>query len=442
MHHKANNLGNLVSLETLNDIAKVWLTVMLFMSPYQAEIMRHIGSWNANLSRIVQLLDEVTIIVFFPLAMILIYKERIRYRLFLLILLPLCLFGLAGLFSGIINSNSLLTTTYGSFYYIKYFFLIIIYAAFFRELNHIKKIFRYLLILAVIGGFVAFVQELWSVVYYFSVKHNFPYKAITVINSVVSGITQDNLQNNLKFRFGFLRTSSLMSHYNLLGFYSLMMLTIYTYSEKKLNPMYAFFLLAGIYCSMSRVAFAGLVILGVIQIFKGRKWLILCLIIPIIILSYSFSSLSTMNLLNKNDQKSVTYRQYAREKALLVWKDHPYFGVGPGMFGGAIARRVHSQFYEEYNFSNRLLNEYSDLDQFWPQVFAETGITGTILFAGLYLSLFVVIIKARRDTIFNDSKYYLAGLTILTGFIIMNTLASSLNIVSILKASNYGTMRS
>jgi O-antigen ligase len=30
----------------------------------------------------------------------------------------------------------------------------------------------------------------------------------------------------------------------------------------------------------------------------------------------------------------ISYRKYTNHKAMQVWKDHPLWGVGPGMFGG------------------------------------------------------------------------------------------------------------
>jgi len=75
--------------------------------------------------------------------------------------------------------------------------------------------------------------------------------------------------------------------------------------------------------------------------------------------------------------------------------DHPKFGVGPGMFGGAVAKKSSSPYYEEYNFSTDALRHYSDLDQFWPQILAETGIIGTLNYALIGFSL---IFTKKRES--------------------------------------------
>ena len=115
-----------------------------------------------------------------------------------------------------------------------------------------------------------------------------------------------------------------------------------------------------------------------------------------------------------------------------IWKDYPLLGVGPGMFGGVVAKRSTSPFYEEYNFPSNLMNSFSDLDQFWPQALAETGVIGTIVFSNVYICLLLAMLMYKKMVLTVELKNYLAGLSMITVFIFFNTFASSLNIVSIL----------
>jgi len=129
---------------------------------------------------------------------------------------------------------------------------------------------------------------------------------------------------------------------------------------------------------------------------------------------------------------NTSYRRYARYKALQVWKDHSLWGVGPGMFGGDIAVKHRSPVYEEYNFSSVSLNEYHDLDQFWPQALAELGIIGVMAFVVFSVSLLVIFFIARQRTNSDEMKNLFIGLILFTVFNLINTLSSSLNIISIL----------
>ena len=109
------------------------------------------------------------------------------------------------------------------------------------------------------------------------------------------------------------------------------------------------------------------------------------------------------------DSSEIPYRVLAREKGLEVWKDHPFWGVGPGMFGSAGAKKYISPVYEEYNFTVPL-RWFGSLDQFWPQVLAETGIIGSGAFAGILLLLFITFALSAKRTTINEMRGFFIGL--------------------------------
>ncbi len=438
------NINKYCLSESLNNMVKLWLIVALFIIPYQIEIMSHVGPLSLKLSTFIRLLDEITMVICFPLALQKIIHERIKYKHLFPVLFTLIVFSIIGFISGVINSNLLMVTSYGVFYYIKYFLIIFIYAAFFKSFSDYNKIFRVLLITAVIVGFVAFLEEAAALFIRHILEDSTNDSAISTINSIFINITHDNLLHVRNWRVGIYRVSSMMSHYNLLGIYSLSILALYLYNAKKINPLYLFSLLSGVYFSVSRVALAGLIILCIMQAMKGRKWMIMFMIIPMSVFVYQFNPSSEFNMKDKQMMSEIdavdgqrivdnmTYRQYGRNIAMEIWKDHPFWGVGPGMFGGNVAKKSKSPFYEEYNFSTTLHKKFSDLDQFWPQALAETGIIGTIVFFNVYIYLLIIIFKYKKLELTVEMKNYLAGLGVITVIIFINTLASSLNIVSIL----------
>lgn len=432
------------SSESLNNMLKLWLITMLFIMPYQFEIMNHFRPLSMKLITIIRLLDEITLVMCFPIALHKIFHERIKYKHLFPLLFTLIVFSIIGLLSGVINMNSLIVTSHGVFYYIKYFLLIFIYAVFFKSFSDFNKIFRVLLITAVIVGFVAFLQEVLALLIRHVLEDSANESAISIINSIVINITRDNLLRDLNnWRLGAYRASSMMSHYNLLGFYSLFILTLYLYTSKQIKPFYLLSLISGIYFSVSRVALAGLIILCIVQAMKGRKLMIIFMLIPMCIF-ISFGTLSEFKMKDKQMMSEVgisdgqrveynmTYRHYGRSIAMEIWKDHPFWGVGPGMFGGKVASKSRSPFYEEYNFAPHLQDSYSDLDQFWPQAFAETGIIGTTVFINIYIYLLLITFIYKRLALTLELKNYIAGLGLITVFVFINTFASSLNIVSIL----------
>ena len=143
---------------TLTNIIRIWLTILLVIIPFQHRIYITIRAWNTQLSTFFNRLDELTVLIILPIAIREIYKNyknRNSYiQPYFILLFPIFAISISGFISGMINANSLFITSLGTFSYIKYFLVIFIYAAFFTEFDDFKKIFSYILIVAVIVGFI------------------------------------------------------------------------------------------------------------------------------------------------------------------------------------------------------------------------------------------------------------------------------------------------
>jgi hypothetical protein len=401
---------------TFENVIRWWLTGILLFLPFQYRIVKNIELWNVQVASFIRRLDEITIIIFLLLAIIELYKNKeIFNSLYLILLFPFFFLSIAGFLSGIINGNSLLITFLGTFNYIKSFLVIFIFAAFIRDISEFKKIFRLLLIVAVFIGLVAFIQEFWA---------------------IYSRFIKEDLVG-VNWRMGIYRASSLMAHYNVLGMYCLLILTIYLFMIKKANFIIVLSLLSGIFTSVSRTAYMGFVILSGVQIFKGKRWLIIFLI-PIVIGLFFMSPLDDFNISKLIEEGMATsynnitsYREYAGHNALNVWKDHPLWGVGPGMFGGAVAFKYRSPLYEEYNFTF-ILNWFHSLDQLWPQALAEMGIVGAAALASLFISLLIILFILRHRATSDELRGLFTGLLTFTIIFIIYTFGGNLNMASLL----------
>ncbi len=254
---------------------------MLLIIPFITKIQGIVKPWSGGLAALLDRFDEMTIIFFFPLAFIRIYRDYKNEENFnlpgLLILFPILIISLAGFISGMLNGNELLITALGTLEYVKFFLVIFIYAAFFREVNMFQKIFRLLLIVAVFIGLVAFVQEAWVICSRYFFERDIADKGIYIFISNLLNIDPVIIWGR-GLRLGIYRAFSLLSHYNLLGLYSLLILTIYLHIRKRVNFVVMFSLFAGIFASVSRTAYAGFALLAGLQILRGRKWLIVFLI--------------------------------------------------------------------------------------------------------------------------------------------------------------------
>ncbi len=430
------------------NLVKWWLTGILIFLPFQRIIAKSIVPWSSELSTFISYLDEITIVIFLPLVIREFFKNReIPNRLYLILLFPVLFLSMSGFISGTVNGNPLFITILGTFDYIKNFLVIFIYAVFFREFDELKKVFRLLLVVAVFLGAVAIIQELWATGSVYILGRDIYDKGIYFFLDTLSEVERGLFKD--MWRFGIYRTPSLMHHPNILGLYCLLILTIYLCIVKKVNFTVLIFLFAGIFASVSRMVYMGFVFMGGLQIFRGRRWLI-AVVIPIAIFLFYMSFLqdfnsskspNTVELTKKEDLtpecKSITgsssYRVYSRGKAIEVWKDNPFWGVGPGRFGGVVSVIFKSPVYEKYDFVDvELLERYRSIDQFWPQVLAEMGIIGAVSFAGLCIVLFIILFILRRRVTSDEMKGLLTGLAIFTIVILIYLLGSGLNITAVL----------
>jgi hypothetical protein len=418
---------------------------MLVFIPFQHALFRAINPWSKPVAVSLNRLDEITLVIFFPFAIISLFNDyknkRSSVQFYYILLFPLIAICLSGTISGLLNGNPLMTTAFGTFAYIKYFLVIFIYAAFIRRFSELQKIFRIVLVIAVLLGVIAFIQEFFALIF----KYVLEIDASTIGNNFLSGRLSDLLNIDLSddnWRFGIYRTSTLLSHANLLGLYSLFILTLYLQLTGKLSMATVFFLSSGIFVSASRTAYSGLLLLVVILILKGRKWLSVLIVILLVVffvymsLFYDSKVLSwTEKQMMIEEEATIEYndlfREYARYKALQVWSDYPVWGIGPGMFGGSVAFKNRSPIYEEYNFFI-ILKSIRSLDQLWPQLLAEIGLIGSIFFASLSVSLFIVFIFSKRQKCSHDVKGIYKSLAIFTIILFIYTFSGNLNNVSLL----------
>jgi hypothetical protein len=91
------------------------------------------------------------------------------------------------------------------------------------------------------------------------------------------------------------------------------------------------------------------------------------------------------------------YRTFAFEESLDILSKHPLTGLGAGMFGGITSFMWESPVYSTwpeyfYKFSQKI----AGIDQFWPQIWAEFGIVGMVLYLSIWVSLYLSIRRVAQ----------------------------------------------
>jgi hypothetical protein len=374
----------------LKTIIKWWLFCLIIYLPFQSIIGGYITDWSNSLKYAVRFLEEFTIVIFLILAIREYWnKQEYRKPSYLIIAIPIVIFILVGFLSGIINSNSPVITALGIFEYIKNFLLIFVSALLVRDIDWFKKIFRALFIIALFLSIIAVFEEVWALVFRYLLGKDILDPAMYLFRDPPSGaeLTRGT------WRLGMLRVRAININPNLLGMLYLFVLTIYLYTVRETKKLLIILLSVGLLLTFSKMAYAGLLFLAVIRKLKERNTVIAFTLIALIFITFvSTTSFISDDALFRSD--FPTYRDFARHKAFEVWKDYPVLGAGPGMFGGVISRMSKSPLYEEYGFPPGYLERFGSLDQYWPQLFAETGLIGVIAFVALLLALMIVLFTA------------------------------------------------
>lgn len=411
---------------------------MLLFLPFQRNIINYVLIWSKSLSVIIAYLDEITIVVCLIFVVIEIYKKSVNPgQYFYIVAFAIMILTMAGFISGLVNNNSLFVTALGIFDYIKNFLVVFIFAILFRDFNEFKTIFRIILMLGIVLGIVAIVQELWALSSIYIFDKDVNDKGIYILRSLPEHIKGNGFN---PWRVGMYRTPSLMGNANMFGLYILFIFTMYLSVVRKAKFSALGTLFMGALFSLSRMVYFSLLIVTGSQASKNKKWFLTLLVsVVLIVLLLNLSPETSWQKftdfpVSSEEADSFNYRKHAKSKAMEIWKDNSFWGVGPGMFGGVVSVKYKSPIYEAYAFEGFKLytKRYGSLDQFWPQALAETGLVGISAFAALFISLFIIFFTLIGRSANTELDGLFKGLMIYTMVVIIYSFGSGLNATPII----------
>ena len=395
------------------------LLLIIFLQ-FQNILAVPIRESQPGLSHVISLIDKILLVCLFSMffyvrfltSLFTIDRYTAKTKSYIITLIPnerpllICLvtFIFYCLLSGFINQNELLVSLNGTFVYVVYFGVFFIFSSLPYTESIIKKDYSFLLKLALFLSVVSIVQELLAFTYPASIAW------------------WPNIQKeHALWRMGLFRAPSLLGHPNTIGVFVLFFWTTEMARIKRegLRNGWLKIVLLGLALlfSVSRCVI-GAALIALFLLPHGRK--LFYLILPAVIIVAIFPS-RLLEVAERHAPASIVsydeYRKFALEKSLDVFKDHPLWGVGPGMYGGHISLKYDSPIYRQYGFSGRnyrhLHNKVASIEQQWLQVLAELGILGAFLFILLLLS--PILILYRLSTKNNDSLTK----ALISGFMVM-----------------------
>lgn len=91
------------------------------------------------------------------------------------------------------------------------------------------------------------------------------------------------------------------------------------------------------------------------------------------------------------------FRLHAFLSSLDILAENPVTGLGPGMFGGLASVLFESPVYNSWaTFYKKFAYSIRGIDQFWPIIWAETGIIGMLLYAMIFIGIFRYLKQAGQ----------------------------------------------
>ncbi len=389
-----------------------WVTIILFLVflPFQ-KIICHSLKLSSKFSWVDEFFISI-ILIFFFLFLFYLGKTKVSA---VKILFWLLFLAIIGIISGLSNANSFVVTTNGIFDYIKCFLVIPVFCFFSIREEKIKNLYKILHHLALFLCLVAIIQE---IAFFIGV----PLQKVGIFF--------------IDIRFNIMRASSLMGHPNIFGLYTLLFF-ILNFSVYRRICWQNLLFITGIFLSVSRMVwvafFLALFVLLVQR--KGKKIKRLFFLVMPIIIIVALAIPSFFLYTAKELGSEKFFRGYALIKSIEIWKDHPFFGVGPGMFGGVVSFVFKSPVFQQYNFSPywfKFMSNFRSLDQFWPQILAEMGIVGVFCFSFLLFTLWKVAKKASLTTKNFFQKKMLLGLSVIPLVLFVYLFGSGLNLTPFL----------
>ena len=99
----------------------------------------------------------------------------------------------------------------------------------------------------------------------------------------------------------------------------------------------------------------------------------------------------------------------------MVVSQHPFFGVGPGQYGGGVASALlHTDVYDRLHLPFGIQNIYGQIDNNWLSIWGEVGTLGLIMWIGFFVTIIKMSCHVRKNSDNSFEKLIAEGLVGLT----------------------------
>lgn len=393
----------------------VILTMILFLLALQDNLIVTTGISFINY------IDEIIITVLAIIAIISIVKKHTVKTFHFKLLMFILIFLIIGSFSCYLNSSFIFKNTLMSgFLSTKFWILVLTVSLFSVSESNIKKYYKALFIL----------------------------EKIVILFAIINIVSLNTYQNmfplsHITYRFNIIAVCSIFNHPGKYGWFMLFCALAHFSIYKKDNNKSDLYktLIAIVACLLSLRTKVIMSIIGCFAcyaIYVNRVTLKMRIKRIIIVSGLSLLLLIPFKgivyntyVLYFTDSEGYSVRQALLDNSIQIMKDYFPIGVGFGKYGTWYASQVYSEYYYKYGM-NHMYGLTQDntsyaTDTFWPAIFGETGISGSIIYILMIILLFKQLNKINKDSNKLNNDIALFSLLVLLQLLIESFGSASFN---------------
>ncbi len=355
------------SMFYVNNWLKGFLFFIILILPFQNLPRTFIKETNEPILSLIRYIDEGGFLISLVILLSFMLLRPDFYRIKQLPFTKyIVVFFLIALISLSLNQVPLLQGFFGIYDVTKNILVLYVFSHLRFTREDILKIISMLQKIAIVIGFVAIFAEIsvmvWGIEYF--------------------------VRGEDEKRFFLYRVYSLTGtgSWNYLGIY---MSLIFFLSLVTTNPSWKrgvifLMILSTIFLTFSRQAWVGF---GLMACLLKKKLIpagVLALLVLIWMLLSNFQEFNS----------ALSFRGFAFIESLKILRDSPFFGAGPGMFGGLAASIFGTPYYDGWpDFFREFAIHIHGCDMFWPWIWGEFGIIGLLTYLSVWASIFFYLKK-------------------------------------------------
>lgn len=358
-------------------IRKLGILVLVFL-PFQGfpktlQMNKYLSGINPKFIELISYADEVSFIIFSFLTFTFIVLRPDLYRISKVPFTKwIAGFIFFALFSMAINKVPVAQGAFGIYDVLKNIIVIYPFAMLRYDEKDLLKALRLLLYAVLLLAIVGVFAEVFAVLF----KKGFDLFVLS------------------QQRYGLYRVISLAGYgnWNYLGVFATLIFYLHYIKENrqmgnKFNLALIGFL---VIFSFSRQVWLGFILMYFLLSGKTKRWAAVLASVFFIVTSSSFyENILRFVLVETSFDSEQYFRLHAFLSSLNFVAENPVTGLGPGMFGGLASVLFESPVYNAWiPFYKQFAYSIRGIDQFWPVIWAETGIAGMALYAMIFIGIF------------------------------------------------------